>query len=190
MKTYITMETTDVHPSETANRVANDVNDPKKPKVLPGQYVIQDTNGKVRKVVTITGQKTPVEQSHARDSDINNLLEPAIARGLLRHSTKFEGEYDDIPAGDFQEAQFIVAIGRSMFEALPAEIRNKFNGQPTEFMAYVQNPENRKWLRENGLLKGLDGLDKDGQPTGYNPEQEVKNETDAATAAPPAAPAA
>ena len=122
-------------------------------KIKPGQKIFLDPNGKVLKVGTFTGLDNLVEQAYGEQLNVNNLLKPAIDKGLLRHGVTFEGEYDDIPAGDFQEAQFIVAKGKSMFEALPAAIRNKFEGQPDKFMSFVQNPINEPWLREQGIIK-------------------------------------
>lgn len=154
----------------------------------PGQYVIKDQKtGRVLKCVTITGFTSRVEQSYGEQLDINRLLEPAIRKGLLRHGLKFEGEYDDIPVGDFMEAQLIIAKGKSMFEALPAAIRTKFDGKPEKFMAFVQDPKNAPWLKEQGILKGLDGMDKDGNPTGYNPAAEQAAKEAAHTATDPEA---
>ncbi|AXL15083.1 internal scaffolding protein [Microviridae sp.] len=150
-------------------------------KIKGGQYVFTRA-GKALKVLTLSDPfQTRVEQSYGESLNINHLLKPAIDKGLLRHSVQFEGEYDDIPVGDFQEAQYIVAKGKSMFEALPSAIRNKFEGNPEKFMAFVQNPENRPWLRKQGMLKGLDGLDKDGKATGYNPEKDIKEEAENAS---------
>jgi hypothetical protein len=156
--------------AETVDRVYSK----KRKDYQPGKYVFTNARGNVLKVTTITGPgKT--EQSYKEDLDINRMLEPAIRKGLLRHVNKFEGEYDDIPVESFQDAQFIVSKGKNMYEALPSRIRAKFKG-PGEFMEYVQNPENRPWLKKHGLLKGLDGMDRRGNSTGYNPEREVKEE--------------
>ena len=149
--------------------LAKQIDDEKKPDMQPGQIVIKDVTGKVVKVSTITGQKNNVEQAYKDQLDVNKLLEPAMKKGLLRHVTKFEGEYDDIPAGDFQEAQFIVAKGKSMFEQLPFQIRDKFEGDPAKFMQFVQDPKNQQWLKDNGILKGLDGLNAEGVRVADNP---------------------
>lgn len=157
---------------EAIAEVINAVGDKKKKDYEPGQYVWTDKEGRVLKVATITGAgKT--SQSYKEDTDVNRLLEPAMRKGLLRHVEKFEGEYDDIPVESFQDAQFIVAKGKNMFEALPSRIREKF-GTADKFMAFVQNPDNKDWLIKQGVLKGLDGLDAKGQPTGYAPENENK----------------
>ena len=150
----------------------------------PGKHILVNEKGRAIKVLTKCGL-SKTEQSYADDLDINRLLEPAMRKGLLRHSVQFEGEYDDIPVGDFQEAQFIVAKAKSMFEQLPSATRTKFENDPGKFMKFVQDPDNKPWLQAQGVLKGLDGLDKDGNPTGYNPGKEIadKNAALAAQAA-------
>lgn len=148
----------------------------KKSKAKGGKYVFMDPEGHVIKVTTITGPgKT--EQSYKDDTDINRLLEPAMRKGLLRHVARFVGEYDDIPVESFQDAQFVVSKGKNMYEALPARVRAKFNG-PGEFMEFVQNPDNKPWLKKHGLLKGLDGVDRHGRATGYNPNPPPPEEAD------------
>jgi len=136
---------------------------------LPGQYVLVE-NDRAVKVVTVTGPNK-TDQSFKDDLDVNVLVQDAQRKGLLRHVDQWKGEYDDIPAGDFQEAQFIVAKGKSMFEALPSSRRNQFHNDPAEFMSFVQDPANQETLRKWGVLQGLDGLDAQGQPTGYNPNE-------------------
>ena len=147
--------------------IAQKVNDNRQKNWTPGEYCIMDGERCVKQIV-ITG-KTKTDQSFGEQLDINRLLEPAQRKGLLRHVTRFEGEYDDIPAGDYQEAQFIIAAGKSMFEALPSKTRFKFDNDPAKFMSFVQDPANKDWLISNGIAKGVDGLTKDGIDTGYNP---------------------
>lgn len=181
MKKYIELEgkeTTD----DAVVRVVQKVFDRKAKDYPPGQYVIVDQNGRVSKVMTVTGPGR-TEQSYKDDTDINRLLQPAIKKGLLRHVEKFAGEYDDIPVESFQDAQFIVAKGQNMFEALPSYIRDKF-GTPAKFMEFVQNPDNETWLRKNGLLKGLDGVDRKGALTGYAPKETPPGEEAPAPEAP------
>lgn len=162
------------------------IDDPKNEKFQPGQYVFKDANGKVLKVVTFTGQTSKVQHSFAAQLDMNQLVKPLLDKGLLRHSIKWEGEYDDIPAVTFQEAQFTVARGKTMFESLPSHIRSQFEG-PADFLAHVQDPKNAEWLKKHGVLKGLDGLDADGKKTGYDPAKADADKVAAENAAAKAA---
>lgn len=165
------------------DNLIKDIEDDKKPNVLPGKAVFIDNSDKVLKVTTITGSKNRVEQSFKEQLDINRMLDPVFKKGLLRHNQKFEGQLDDIPVADFQEAMFIVAKGKSVFEELPSQLRNKF-GTPTNFLEFVQNPANKDWLKQNGMLQGFDGITHDGQNTGYTPKKDVEAENAAKNAAP------
>jgi hypothetical protein len=133
----------------------------------PGQQVFKckDT-GKVLKVVTVCGE-SKTDQSFADSHDINRLIADAERKGLLRAVGKFEGEMDDFPAYDFQEAQNMMAKARTMFEEMPAGVRTRFK-DPATFMQYVNNPENREALEKMGFAKGFDNLDYRGNI--INPE--------------------
>lgn len=169
MKYVIEMET-ERDPMEIMRELEARVHD-KKDDMKPGQFVVINTSGVVVKVGTITGPgKT--EQSYKDDVDVNRMLEPAMRKGLLRHVTRFAGEYDDIPVESFQDAMFVVQAGKNMYEALPSKVRAKFEG-PAHFMEFVQNPENKPWLQKHGLMKGLDGVDRKGNETGYNPNKQA-----------------
>lgn len=152
---------------DAINRKIADIENNKKPD-QPGQIVVIDDKSRALKVVTHTG-KGLSDQSYAAQLDVNKLLIPAQRKGLLRAVTRFEGELDDIPPVDFQEAQNIVARATQQYESMPSSIRSQFKG-PAEFLAHVQNPENKDWLKKHGLLKGLDGINDAGTNTGYNPK--------------------
>lgn len=118
-----------------------------------------------KKIVTYTGSESKVEQSQRFLTDVNRLLEPAMKKGLLRHVTKFAGEYDDIPVRTYQEAQMIVAKAKTMYQKLPADIRKEFN-TPDKFLKFVQDPKNAERMQQMGILKGNDGLTAKGTPSG------------------------
>ena len=132
----------------------------------PGQYVYESAPKK-RKVITWCGSESLVDQSQAELTDVSKLLEPAIQKGLLRHSTHYSGEYDDIPAIDFQSAMDTVAKASEMFDSLPPKIKQRFKGDIKAFLNYTQDPANGKEMAELGMIKGNDGLRADGiTPTG------------------------
>ena len=131
-----------------------------------GKQIIRDVKGKILKVFTITGTKTKTDQAFKDDTDLTHILQPAIRKGLLDHAIKFEGQYDDMPNFDFQEANIKIAKANSMFERLPAKIRTKFNNNPGEFLEFTGNPENKEALQKMGLLKGNDGKTSTGAPSG------------------------
>lgn len=186
-KTYVKVKKSETV-QDVLQTIAEKVRDPKNDKFKPGQYVLVGEDDSVLKVVTVCGAVSRTEQSYKDDLDINRLLEPAIRKGLLRHVTKFEGEYDDIPAIDFQEAHFKVAKALSMFQALPSKLRNQFEGDPGKFLSFVQDPANEGWLRKHGIIKGIDGLTGSGAPTGYDPRATEGPSSPGAEAPAPEAP--
>lgn len=128
----------------------------------PGQYVLTDTEGKkVLKVLTVCGE-SKTDQSFKDQMNIKHMLRGVEAKGLLRMATKFEGEFDDYPNVDYQEAQFQLARAKNMFNELPSATRNRFENNPAKFMEFVHNPDNGPELKKMGLLKGNDGLQADG----------------------------
>jgi phage internal scaffolding protein len=130
----------------------------------PGQYV-KMKNGKAVKVITFLGSEEKTEQAQRALTDVHALLEPAIKRGLLRHSYDFEGEYDDIPALTYEDALNVKAKAESMFEQLPSAWRNKFNNDPKQFLEFTQNPDNGPEMAKMGMLRGNDGFTISGTPS-------------------------
>jgi hypothetical protein len=137
----------------------------------PGVYTFINPDTKKVKVLTKTKERSIVEQNHR--TEIKKMVADAESRGLLRASVKFEGQMDDFPDYDFQEAQYMMAKAQSMFETLPSGIREKFEGNPAKFMDFVNDPNNAQEMVDLGLRKGLDFKDHAGNPTGVS---EVKND--------------
>lgn len=131
----------------------------------PGQYVFRDkSTKKVLKVVTVCGP-TKTDQSFKDSCDVNFQLRRAHERGLLRHAKKFEGEYDDFPDFDFQQAQFQIARAKTMFEQLPSNFRSRFENDPAKFLKWANDPASVEEMRSLGILKGVDGRRADGTPS-------------------------
>ena len=142
-------------------------------KKEPGTYTFVYPDGKV-KILTKCG-KSSVEQNHR--TEIKKMVADAEARGLLRASVKFEGEMDDYPNYDFQEAQMMMAKAQSMFEQLPSGIRGKFENNPAKFMDFANDPANAEEMVQYGFRKGLDFKDHAGNPTGVQPVMNEDGDT-------------
>jgi phage internal scaffolding protein len=105
------------------------------------------------------------EQAHKNETDMNYILRDYKRTGFIRHAKENQGRYDDISVQDFQEAMFVVAEANNMFAELPANIRKDFNNDPSQFLGFVQNPDNQEKLQKMGIIKGNDGVDLKGMPT-------------------------
>ncbi len=86
------------------------------------------------------------KQCHRDECDIGKIMRRFDITGTISHLTKFEGVYADFSDFDFHEQSSRLAEGRSIFEALPAEIRREFGQSPDNFFAYVNDPKNAKEL--------------------------------------------
>lgn len=90
-------------------------------------------------------------QEFKAECDINNIMRKYFRTGMLTHVNKYEGQYGDCPAVDFQEALNIVQRGGEMFAELPAKVRARFENDPAQFLAFVDDEDNR----EEAVLLGL-----------------------------------
>jgi len=113
------------------------------------------------------------EQSHKQECDINYILKDYTRTGFIKHANQNAGQYDDVTSVDFQTAMDTVANVKTMFENLPSQVRAEFNNQPTQFLDYVQNPNNTEALAQRGILHGNDGLDITGAYTAAPTQQSL-----------------
>lgn len=124
-----------------------------------------ETRQNGRKRVLLNTGEGLTEQAHKDECDMNLILREYSRTGIIRHTRKHEGRYDDIPAMDFRQAMELVAEARDSFQELPADMRKRFGNDPYAFLGYVQDPNNKAELQKLGMLKGNDGLDRNGKPT-------------------------
>lgn len=97
--------------------------------------------------------KSRTKQSFREESEINNIMARYTKTGIIDHFGQYGGEYGFASSVVFHEAMNVVTKADQMFEALPAAIRRRFNGDPADFLEFVQNPENQEELVELGLAK-------------------------------------
>lgn len=125
-------------------------------------------------------------QSFKDSCDINKMLKQAQVKGSISHLIKYPeavyGEFD----GEFDLLTAHERLNRAkeIFNDAPSEIRNEFNNNPLEFIAFANKPENKGRLAE--LLPLI------AEPGSYfpNPVQRGGQGAGAATAPAEAAPAA
>ena len=91
-------------------------------------------------------------QAHKDECDINNIMGQYLKSGLITHVREHEGEYGEYAEMDFHEAMNTVANAQSMFETIPAEIRNQFGNDPGAFIKFATDEKNRDQMVEMGLI--------------------------------------
>lgn len=98
--------------------------------------------GRRRQVTCFEGVQTVTHQEQKETCDINNILEKYARTGLINHVNKYEGQYADVSAIDYQTMQNQVAQVNSMFAELPAKERQRFNNDPQTFLEFVSQQSN------------------------------------------------
>jgi phage internal scaffolding protein len=110
-------------------------------------------------------------QSHKDECDIKNIIRRHDPESLILQARKDQLWYGDFTeVNEYQEAQNLIARGKESFEAVPAEIRERFNNDPGKYLEFVSNPENTEEMIKLGLAQRV-------------PDPEVNPEAAAAAAA-------
>lgn len=97
------------------------------------------------------GIESRTKQSHQDETDINLIMAKYVKTGIMEHSVKWSGQYAFATAEDFQSSMNIVQKANEMFDELPSKARTKFQHNPAEFLAFVQDPANEDQLFDLGL---------------------------------------
>ncbi len=127
------------------------------------------------------------KQSFKDECDINNIMARFEKGALLDHVNEFQGQYGDytnVPS-DFHQAMNQVRDAQTMFQTLPAKLRENFHNDPGQFIQFVENADEDA-LRQAGLLPPVAG---GGGPPADDTSSDVPGGP-AQPAAPEAAPAA
>lgn len=93
------------------------------------------------------------KQSFKKESDINHIMAKYQKTGLVTHINEHQAQYGVATGIDFRTALELVREAQGMFDALPSKIRQKFDNDPSRFLTFVENPDNRDEMALMGLLK-------------------------------------
>lgn len=121
---------------------------------VPHEPVRED--GRIVNPVTgeISYPPSMTKQEFVHQCDINNIIKEFSLTGQISHinAQAAQGRFMDLPEQlDFQTSIHIVQQAQEAFAALPSAIRNRFHGNPAEFLAFVQDPANAAELIELGI---------------------------------------
>lgn len=95
------------------------------------------------------------QQQFKDECDINKIMDRYLKTGVLsdpldKRGTPKYGEYADL--GDYMDHMNKVVEANEMFEALPAQIRKRFNNNPADLIEFVMDPNNRTEAEFLGLI--------------------------------------
>lgn len=108
-------------------------------------------NGTVRvQSVMLQGSKT--QQHHKDECDINNIVAKYRQTGQFTHLTQKNGVYADVSKiTDYHESLNKVQDAQAAFAALPSNVRLRFNNDPAQLLAFMQDPTNHDEGVELGI---------------------------------------
>ena len=93
-------------------------------------------------------------QQHFKDeTDINNILRQFNITGLLPESPLSPRYGDFTGISDYHTAMNRVIAAQDEFEALPAQIRARFDNDPANLIEFLENENNRPEAEELGLVE-------------------------------------
>lgn len=132
--------------------------------VNQGKTMSQTTDTSIPKIIrSAYAPKVPVQllcttpgrtkQSFKDECDINTIVSRFLRTGQLDFASKLEPRYGDTTGIEYQSAMNTVAAAKSLFNAIPAALRDKFENEPAKFLAFVQDERNRDEATKLGLLK-------------------------------------
>jgi len=99
-------------------------------------------------------EEPSLAQQHFKDEcDINNILRQFNITGLLPESPLSPRYGDFTGIGDYHTALNRVIAAQEEFEALPAQIRARFENDPAQLIEFLENSDNRPEAEELGLVE-------------------------------------
>lgn len=122
-----------------------------------------------RRVSTINNEPTRTQRQYKDQVNVNNIIKKFKKTGSITHLRNAQqGIYADLTLiPDYAEALMQVKHAQEAFEAIPADIRLKFNNDPNLLIDYLKDPKNKEEAIKHGLLVRRD----DDQNQIPNPNQ-------------------
>lgn len=101
--------------------------------------------------LSFEGQTSRTIQSHAKGTDVNEIMRAFKVTGVLPQGVRRPtfGDFEHI--GDYREAMDAMISARNSFLAMPAKVRERFNNDPSEFVAFCSDDKNLEEMRKLGL---------------------------------------
>lgn len=99
-------------------------------------------------------EEPSLAQQHFKDEcDINNILRQFNITGLLPQSPLSPRYGDFTGIGDYHTALNRVIAAQEEFEALPAQIRARFENDPAKLIEFLEDDNNRPEAESLGLVE-------------------------------------
>jgi len=117
------------------------------------QKVIDRRANGSRRVSFITDAGSVVEGHHKNEVDINQIMQKYRVTGFLESNAQ-EANYGDFSnATDFHDMKNRIIDAESDFARLPSYLRTRFNNDPAQLLAFLEDPQNLSEARELGIIE-------------------------------------
>lgn len=124
-----------------------------------GNYCTVRENGTIR-VATVNHEPSKTIQSEKDSCDINKILAKFKSTGLMTNVRQDKPLYGDFTnVVDYQTAVIQAQAAEESFMSLPAALRKRFNNDPGELIAFVENSENRSEAIKLGLIPNVENVE-------------------------------
>lgn len=108
--------------------------------------------GKRVRVSTVNNEESRTQQQFKDQCDVNLIVAKYKKTGEWLHLTRKQGIYADVSEiTDYHEATQKVLNAQTAFAALPSHLRNRFQNDPAQLLAFLQDPKNY----DEGVSLGL-----------------------------------
>ena len=102
--------------------------------------------------IDFTDVDSLTDQHYKDEVDIHNIIKKYSATGVLTHVNTYQGSYGNFAgAPDFHTAKNMIAEADEMFMTVPSQIRADMQNDPSVFVDFMQNPENREKIEAYGF---------------------------------------
>ena len=120
-------------------------------KLRSNQKITVRKNGTL-KIETINNEPTLTQQQFKEQCDINNIIKHYTQTGELPLSKKV-GQFLDVSnVQDYQSALHTVFEAQAAFDSLPSNVRAKFENDPNQLVAFIEDDSNHEEALKLGLL--------------------------------------
>lgn len=117
------------------------------------KVISKRANGTTR-VFTKNDEPSRTQTQFAERTDINNIMAKYRRTGIIDQINRKKGVYADISeVKDYQGSLETVMRAEKAFNALPAEVRNRFQNDPQQVINFVNDKKNKDEAIQLGFIK-------------------------------------
>lgn len=98
-------------------------------------------------------EASATQQSFADECDVNIIMARWAKTGIMPQGSRQSQFGDFTGAEDYQSAMNAVIAAQNAFDALPANIRKRFENDPAQLLAFINDVNNRDEAISLGLIE-------------------------------------